>query len=198
MSKELDGFDDYRNFIKSFIIQNSNLWKIIYYPVFSPLKEEDLENPYEIFEDSSAITEKGNEVHGVVLFKQKNNTILNSSLPVILINFRSSTKGSLKEYNNIYIVIKIICKGEYIQDIEYEDDVCSRSNVIAKLFDNNLNKANINGLGEVKRISFDNLSINEENTCLLLTYRLTSFSCDLSSNINFQENVFGGESDELR
>ena len=191
MGKELDNYQDFKKFIKTFILTDMNLWKVVYYPNFSPLDENDPENPYDIFESETATSDEEGAIHGVFLFRQKNNTILNSSIPIVLIDFISRSKGNKKEYNNVYINFKILCKGDYIQEIQYEEEINNRCAVIAELIDNNFNKANINGLGEVERIGYEPIPINEENEGFLCTYRASSFSYNFMNNKNIQRKIRG-------
>lgn len=191
MGNELDNYQDFKKFIKTFFLTDMDLWKIVYYPQISPLDGEDPENPYDIFDSSTATNENDKEIHGVVIFRQKNDEILNASIPIILIDFKSLPKGNYKEYNNIYINFRIICKGSYIQDIQYKDDINNRISVIAELIDNNFNQSMINGLGEVKRISYDSIPINEENEGFSLTYKASSFSYNFINNKNIQKRIRG-------
>jgi hypothetical protein len=188
--KELDDFQEFKKFIKIFILQNSDLWKLIYYPVSDPLSQEDSENPYDIFDNSTAMNEDGsNGIHGVLLFKDKNNAILNASIPIILINFHSTRKSNSIEFNNVYCVFRIICKGDSVQELA---NGVNRSFAIAKLIDDEFAKANVNGLGKVERISFSELSLNEENVGYNIVFKASSFACDSLNNKNLNKRIMGG------
>lgn len=193
MGVELHDFDEFKKFIKTFFITDEELWKILYYPLYSPLDEEYAENPYDIFSTETITSDKGNDIHGVAVFGQKNDEILNASVPIVLIDFKSTPTGRCGEYSRIYINFRILLKGTYIQNINYKDEECSRINVIAKLIDDNFNKASVNNLGLIKNIGFEPISINEENSAFSLTYRGNSFDYDFSNNKNVQNRIFGGD-----
>ena len=44
--KELDKFNVYREYIKNLFIDNENLFKLVYYPLSSPLEVDLPDNPY--------------------------------------------------------------------------------------------------------------------------------------------------------
>ena len=177
--KELDDFKLFKDFIKRFILQSEDLWKLIFYGSGNPLLLDVSENPYEIFTPSSE--------HGCVLFRRKNDTILNEEQVSVLIDFESASSSC--EYDSVYIVVRIIAKGSNIQDLE---NGVNRSFAISKLFDDEFNTANINGLGEVKKKSMTPLSVNEENAGYLLLYTGHSFSSDIINNKNFKKRLLEG------
>jgi len=193
MGVELHDFDEFKKFIKTFFITDEDLWKILYYPIYSPLAEEYKENPYDIFSTDTMISNEGNDIHGVVIFGQKNDEILNASVPIVLIDFKSTPTGRCGEYTRVYINFKILLKGTYIQNINYKDEECSRINIIAKLIDDNFNKASVNDLGLIKNIGFEPISINEENSAFSATYRGNTFAYDYINNKNVQNRIFGGD-----
>jgi hypothetical protein len=187
LSVELDNFSEFRNYIKGIILSNEDLWKLIYYPVSSPLDKDFSENPYDIFNESMSIADKDVlGTHGVVLFKDKNDTILNSVVPVLLICFKSFKDENNYCIQNVKIEIKIIFKG----DIQELSDGSNRSYRIAKLFDDSLNSNIIGSNAKLIRDSFDVLKVNEENYGYILTFvsRTTSYTDEIQIYTHNQEN----------
>lgn len=179
--KELDDFKDFKKFIKDFIINNDDLFRLIYFPVFNPLSEDyETMTPYDIFEESTE--------HGCVLFKRKNSKVLSEEQITILIDFNSAPKGNSLTYRDIFITVRIIAKGTNIQELE---NGLNRINCIAKLFDDEFNQANITGLGKVTKEKFSDLSINEENAGKILIYCASNFSYDYLNNKNIQKQLRG-------
>lgn len=166
--KELDRFNVYREYIKNFFIENENLFKLVYYPLSSPLDTDLPDNPYSLF-----LEEQNDNVHGVVLFKQKNDDVLSYETPVILVNFTSETSKDNDYINIVSIEYKIILKGVNIQELV---DESNRAYKIAELIDEQFNHKIIENTGKIKRLSFDNLSINEENCGYKLEYQIQSTS----------------------
>lgn len=195
--KELDNFQDFKNFIMSFVLESNTLQKLIYYPLSNPLDDEraiDLENPYLVFDEDSAISEDGKTgIHGVLLFKSKNNTILNASIPVVLVYFNTAKLGNSNIYDNVYITFKIIMKGEAVQTLANGLD---RAYVIAKLIDDNFDKANVNDYGKVHLQSFDPLPLNEENSGYVSVYRARTLRGVLLDNKNYLQRTYGVDSRE--
>lgn len=193
--KELDNFQDFKNFIMSFVLSNNDLLKLIYHPLSNPLDDEravDLENPYLVFDEDSAIGEDGKTgIHGVLLFKSKNNTILNTSIPVVLVFFNTAKLGNNNIYDNVYITFKIIMKGESIQTLSNGLD---RAYVIAKLIDDNFDQAKVNDYGRVHLQSFDPLPLNEENSGYMLVYRARTLRGVLLDNKNYLKRTYGVDS----
>lgn len=179
--KELDDFQIFKRYIKSFILQNPDLQKIIYYPVKNPLLMDDLENPYDLFDSSTVMSSSGTGVHGVVLFRKKCDEIINAEIPIVLINSESTNLGDSGFMSNLYIVVRIIIKGSTIQDLE---NGLSRSSVMADLFDKNINSAKVNSIGKIKRQSFNPLNLNEENTGYCIIYKAQVISNRLLEEAN--------------
>lgn len=180
----------FKTFIKKFILEDLDLQKMIYYPYSSPLDKEDLENPYNIFDSTTAVKSDGTGAHGVVLFRRKCDEIINVEIPIVLVTFESTNKSNSKEFNNLYIIFRIICKGQNIQELSNGDN---RIEKIAEFIDNNFNYARVNNLGKTKQSSYSELSLNEENDGITLMYRANSFNCDWSSNKNFQKRIMHKE-----
>lgn len=186
--QELDNTQIFKRYIKNFILQNSDLQKLIYYPVKNPLLKDDLENPYDLFESTTAISSEGSGVHGVVLFRRKCDEIINTEIPIILITFESAPKGNSLTYRDIFIIVRIIAKGSNIQELE---NGLNRIDCIAKLFDDEFNQANITGLGKTKKEKYADLSINEQNDGKMLIYCASDFSYDYINNKNIQRQIRG-------
>jgi len=182
----INNFQVFEDFIREFIILDTDLFKMIYYPQKNPLIQADEENPYKIFEESES-----NE-HGVVLFGAKNNEILNTSNIVILIDFEQTPKGNLQEYNTVYIIIRTILKG----DVQKLGNGLDRAFIIDKLIENQLDRSTLTGLGEIKKTSFKPLPLNEQNQGYIAMYKATSFAYDFLNNKNIQKKYFGGEYNE--
>lgn len=179
--RELDDFQIFKKYIKSLILQNSVLQKIIYYPFKNPLIKDDLENPYDLFDSSTVMSSDGSGVHGVVLFRRKCDEILNAEVPIILITFESTKLGNSDMLDNVYIVIRTITKGDSIQELE---NGLSRSSVIADLIDKSLNSSKISSIGKVTRQSFQPLNLNEENDGFLTIYKAQVISNRLLEEAN--------------
>lgn len=176
--KELDKYNIYRSFIKDFFINCEELFKLVYFPYSSPLDSEMPDNPYALF-----IEEQNNNVHGVVLFKQKNDDVLSYETPVILVNFTSETSQGNDYINIVKVEYKIILKGTNIQELA---DESNRAYKIAELIDEQFNHKIIENIGKIKRISFEKLSINEQNCGYTLTYK--SISTLYDSEIEIYQN----------
>lgn len=181
----LDSFKVFKDYIKKFVLEDSSLQKLIYYPYTNCLSMNDIEDPYDLFNENTAVNGDSG-VHGVILFKRQANIIINSEMPLILVTFETTRKS--KTYSNIYIIFRIICKGTNIQEL---DDGSNRIYSIKEKISENLEMANITGLGEVTENSFKELSINDENDAVSLIYKCVDFSSDLSSNKNFQKRIRG-------
>ena len=179
--KELDDFGLFKSFIKNFIINDEILFKLIFYSSSSPLELELPDSPYEIFEESAE--------HGCVLFKRKNNKVLSEEQITILIDFNSAPKGNSSTFRDIFIIIRIIAKGDNIQELENN---LNRINCIGKLFDDEFNQANITGLGKTNKEKYTDLSINEQNDGKMLIFTASDFSYDYLSNKNIQKQIRGG------
>jgi hypothetical protein len=179
--KQMNSFQQFEDYIKQFIVTNIDLFKFIFYPMSNPLNEDEQEDPYRIFEESES-----NE-HGVVLFGAKNDEILNTSSICILIDFEQTPKGNLQEYNTVYILIRTIIKGN-IQKLENGLD---RAFIIDKLIENNLDKSNLTGLGEIRKTDFKPLPLNEQNQGYLSMYKAIVFSYDFIDNKNIQARIRG-------
>jgi hypothetical protein len=171
---EIADFDKFKSFIRNSIMSDEDLFKMIYYQYSSPLDMDYPENPYDIFTSSNE--------HGCVLFRRKNDEILSDEQINVLIDLHSSSISN--EYNVVYIVVRIICKGENIQELA---DGTNRVFSIAKSFDNNFNLAHVTGLGEVRQEKFKEIELNSQNVGYMLIYKAYTFSSDWSNNKNFQE-----------
>ncbi len=121
---ELNDFGKFKSFIRNFIIENSTLWKLIFYSCKNPLLEEYSLSPYEIFDESAD--------HGCVLFKRKNNTVLSDEVVNVLVSFYDTKISDSYFLNDLYICFHILCKGTNIQELE---NGISRTSAIAKLIE---------------------------------------------------------------
>ena len=178
--KKMNSFQVYEDFIRNFFLADVDLFKFVFYPSSNPLNELDEENPYKIFEE----TDNG---HGTVLFGRKNNTILNTCTIVVLIDFEQTSKTNYQDYRTDCIIIRTIIKG----DVQKLANGLDRAFIIDKLIENNLNKANITGLGTVKKLSFGEMPLNEENSGYISLYSATNFSYDVINNKNIQSRIRG-------
>lgn len=177
--KELNNFQNIKDFIREFIIEESDLWKTIYYSSSSPTLLNYSDNPYEIFEASNS--------HGCVLFRRKNDIVLSEEGINVLIIMYNVPYGNYNEYSSTFIDISIICKGVNVQEL---DDGTDRSAYIAYLIDNNINQARING-SLIKRESYKPIPLNEENSGWKSIYSCTDFSYDYINNKNIQKQIRG-------
>jgi hypothetical protein len=173
---ELNDFGKFKSFIRNFIIEDSVLWKLIYYSSKNPLLEDYSDNPYEIFEESSE--------HGCVLFKRKNNTVLSEETVNILVDFYDTKLGDSYFLNDLYICFRILCKGTNIQELE---NGVNRTSAIAKRIDDQFNLARVNNIGEIKRLSYKEIPINEQNDGVLLTYNCRNWGTKAGSNVNYKK-----------
>ena len=178
--KELDDFQEFKKFIRNFIIEDTVLWKLIFHSCKNPLLEEDSLAPYEIFEESSE--------HGCVLFKRKNNTVLSDETVNILVNFYDAKLGDSYFLNDLFICFSIIMKGTNIQELENN---VNRASAIAKRIDDQFNLARINNVGEIKRLSYKEVPINEQNDGILITYCVRNWSTHLTDNKNYMKRMYG-------
>lgn len=179
----LDSFKVFKDYIKKCVLEDSEFQKLIYYPYSNCLDMDDLENPYDLFSEDTAVN-NGNGVHGVLLFKRRADIIMNAEMPVVLVTFEATKKS--KDLLNVYIVFRIICKGNNVQ---YLNDGSSRIYSIKSLINDNLEGADINGLGKIEESSFQELSINEENDGMLLIMKGFAFNSDWSTNKNFKKRI---------
>lgn len=177
---ELDDFGKFKSFIRNFIIEDSTLWKLIFHSCKNPLLEEDSLAPYEIFNESSE--------HGCVLFKRKNNTVLSDEVVNVLVDFYDAKLGDSYFLNDLFICFSIIMKGTNIQELE---NGISRTSAIAKLIDDQFNLANVNKIGEIKRLSYKEIPINEQNAGMLITYCVKNWKTHLTDNKNYMKRMYG-------
>lgn len=187
----VNNFKIYEDYIKEFILKNQLLQKIIFYPYSDPFDDTravDLENPYDIFNHDSAISQDGTGTHGVVLFEDKDDTILNSSIPVLLITFDSVRLSDSYFLDTIRIIIQIICKGSSVRKLANGRD---RTQVIGDIFDNEFGTANINKIGEIHKQSYTKLSINEENSGYTIIFKCVGASRNLNNNKNYLQKRYG-------
>jgi len=191
---ELDNFQVFKSFIKKFIISNENLFKLIYYPYSSPLEKDMPENPYSIF-DGDKIQDKDDidNLHGVFLFRRKYDQVISSEIPVVLVTFTSAKVGNSDLLDDVFISIRILCKGTNIQELANGRD---RSSSIANLIDNELKFARITDVGNVSRKSYTDIALNEENVGNLLLYTSRSLASDLLDNVNYLKKHYGVDSRE--
>lgn len=167
--QELDNFYEFKQYIKQFILESDELFRLIYFCYKNPFDENTCsypENPFELFDSND-------NNHGTVLFKQKNDMILNYEMPTILINFSTESSQSNKSISYTKIEFSIICKGVNIQDLENGK---SRSYSIAKLIDKFMNHSDVVGTDKIKRLYFNNNLLNEENCGYEICYQTTTTS----------------------
>lgn len=179
--KELNDFQDIKNFIRKFIIDEDDLFKAIYYSESMALQKDLPYTPYEIFEPSNS--------HGCVLFRRKNDVVLSEEGVNVLITMYNVPYGNFNNYSSTFIDISIICKGVNVQEL---DDSTDRSAYIAYLIDNNLNQARINGC-LIKRESYKPIPLNEENSGFRAIYSTIGFSYDYLNNKNIQKQLRGDD-----
>lgn len=181
----LDSFKIFKDYIKKCVLEDQDLQKLIYYPYSNCLERDDLENPFDLFTEDTVFKD-GKGVHGVLLFKRQCDVIMNAEMPLLLISFETSTQSNSKEFQTVYILCKIICKGTNIQEL---NDLSSRIYSIAQELDNNLIDARINGLGTLKKSSMNELSINSENDAMLCIYQCSSFLKSTTNTKNYKKHL---------
>jgi hypothetical protein len=187
----INGFDKYEKFIKQFILNNTNLWKLVFYPYSNPLEDEravDPENPYEIFERQSDSEGKIIDSHGVVLFDDKDDTIQNSSNVTVLVNYSSTRASNSYFFDTNFINFQIICKGNTIRKLSNGKD---RTEVIANIINNNLALARVDIVDEIHKLSYTKLSLNEQNVGYSVTFKVKGASNDLRNNVNYNRRKYG-------
>lgn len=186
----IGNFNQYEDYIKTFILRDIILWKLIFYPYSLPLSDErsiDPEDPYQIFSRQKDNEENISDSHGVVLFDDKDNTIQNSSNVTVLIHFTSARVGNSYYLDNHYINFQILCKGDIRKLANGKD----RIEAIEERIDANFNLARVNGIGEIHKISSTKLQINEENSARSLTYKCKGLGTRVSTNINYNKRRYG-------
>lgn len=190
--KSINDFDKYTKFIQKFILQNTTLWKLIFYPYSSPLSDPraiDSENPYEIFSREVGSDGKILDSHGVILFDDKDDSIQNSSNVTVLVSYESTRFGNSYFLDNNYIIFQIICKGSGVRKLANGKD---RAEIIGNMIDDEFNLARINDIGEVHKISFEKLkNINEENIGRVLTYKCKGIGSKVLTNVNYNRRKYG-------
>lgn len=186
--KSINGFDKYTKFIMQFIMQNTTLWKLIFYPYSMPLSDSravDPEDPYVIFSRQTDADGKIIDSHGVVLFDDKDDSIQNSNNVTVLVNYHSERQGNSYFCDSIFITFQIICKGEGVRKLANGLD---RTQVIADLISNEFDKAKINNIGQVHKRAYDKINgVNEENTGHYIVFTDIGFSSNLKNNKNVQK-----------
>jgi hypothetical protein len=193
--KSISDFDKYTKFIQNFILSNTTLWKLIFYPYSMPLSDEraiDPEDPYQIFSRELDNQGKILDSHGVVLFQDKDDDIQNSSNVTVLIYYNSTGLNSSHFVENQYITFQIICKGS----VRKFSNGVDRAEAIGKLIDDEFNKANINKIDEIRRISFDKLNTNEGNSGRVAIYKVRGWISHLSENKNYLKRKYGSPDDK--
>lgn len=181
--KELNNFQDIKDFIKNFIIEDSELFKLIYFPNSFPNDNDFPDTPYEIFEPS--------EAHGCVLFRPKNDIVQSKEGTNVLIFFNSVNYNTILD--DLYITFSVICKGVNVQELA---DSTNRISTIANHIDNRFNMAVINDISKIKRMSFKPLSLNEENSGMLITYHCRTLAYNPLDNVNYLQKHYGVDSRE--
>ena len=174
--KELDQFDKFKSFIKDFFIEREDLFRLVWFSNSNPFDEISCpypDSPYQLFIPSSS--------HGCVLFRRKNDVVLSEECVNVIIDFQSIRKGSSYFLDDIYIIIRVVTKGSNIQELE---NGINRSHAIMKLIDNNLNCARVSNIGDVRRESYKELSLNEENVGYIGIYTGTVIGNDLLEEAN--------------
>lgn len=183
----INDFDKYERFIRNFILENITLWKLIFYPYSSPLSDmraEDPQDPYTIFTRELGSDGKVIDSHGVVLFDDKDDTIQNSANVTVLVNFTSVRLGNSPLIDTNYINFQIISKGSSIRKLSNGVD---RTKAIGELIVNEFDKAKISNIGQVHKMSFDKLSINEENVGHSICFKALGMSGHFKDNKNVQK-----------
>lgn len=194
--KSINDFDEYEQFIRNFILQNTVLWKLIYYPYSSPLSDEkaiDPEDPYTIFSRELGGDGKVVDSHGVVLFDDKDDTIQNSANVTILVYYESVPLGSSNLFDNNYIIFQIICKGESVRKLSNGKD---RVEAIINLIDNEFDLSRFNDVGTVHRIGNKKVILNENNIGRVVTYKCRGLRSHILDNRNYLQRTYGVDSNE--
>jgi len=187
--KELNDSQDIRNFIKDFIISDSELFKIIYYPVSSPLDLDYPDSPYSIFpEDNPDVGEELSNEHGVVLFRRKYDQVQSHEGVSLLIETISSRYGNSYFFNSTFVIFNIILKGTNVQTL---NDDSSRLGVISRKIINNFDRAIVNNIGEVRFASEKLLELNEENSGKAIFFELKTCATNINENVNYQIRKYG-------
>lgn len=188
--QSIGNFNQYEDFIKTFIVRDIVLWKLIFYPYSMPLSDEkaiDSEDPYQIFTREKDNEDKILDSHGVVFFDDKDNTIQNSSNVTVLIHFTSTRAGNSYFLDQHYINFQIICKGNIRKLANGKD----RIEAIEDRIDANFNLACVNDIGEVHKVSSTKLQMNEENGGRLLTFKCKGMGTKVSNNVNYNLRRYG-------
>ena len=187
--KELNDIQDIRDFIKDFIISDEELFKILYYPVSSPLDSELPDSPYSIFpEDNPDVGDELSNEHGVVLFRRKFDQVQSHEGVTLLIETISSRYGNSYYFNSTFVIFNIILKGTNVQTLS---DGSSRLGVISRKIINNFDRAIVNNIGEVRFASEKLLSLNEENSGKAIFFELKTCATNLNENVNYQIRKYG-------
>ena len=182
--KELDDFQEFKKFIKKFIIDSDDLFRLIYFPMSNPFSSEcETMTPYDIFEASSE--------HGCVLFRRKNDIVLSEESVNVLVNFHSAKVNDI--FDDLFITFHVICKGVNIQELENGVNRCS---AIANEIDNRFSKAVINDISKISRLSYKDISLNEENSGMLITFNCRVFANHLLDNVNYLKKQYGVDNRE--
>lgn len=183
MNLELNDFQKFREFIKDFIINDEDLFKTIFYSYSSPTDLDLPDDPYSIFpEDNPNLTDELTNEHGVVLFRRKYDQVQSREGITILINYYTAPLGNDPFLDSLFITFRLILKGTNVQTLS---DGSSRHGVIARGIINNFHMAKVNNLDYVQKISYKDLSLNEENSGSLLTFSCASFSHKQNENKNY-------------
>jgi hypothetical protein len=190
----INEFDKYEQFIRKFILENNSLWKLIFYSYSNPIEDEraiDPENPYQIFKRE--VNADGTDSHGVVLFQDKDDFIQNSNGVTLLISYESGRLGNSYFLDDNYIIFQVICKGSDTRKLANGKD---RIEVIMDLIDNEFNLARVNNVGEIHKISYKKLSLNEENVGKVAIYHCVGWGNKLSNNKNYLKRKYGSPDDK--
>lgn len=190
--KEISDFEKYRSFIKDFIVNCEPLFRLIWFSNSNPLDELNCplpDDPYRIFpEDYPNIDEELTREHGVVLFRRKDDKVQSREGITILVDCYSAKLGNSYFLDDLFILFRIILKGTNVQTLS---NGMSRHRVLAKLVDDNFNKAMINKIDTIDRLSYKDISLNEENSGYLLTYSCRNWSTHLTDNKNYMKRMYG-------
>jgi hypothetical protein len=191
--KSINDFDKYTKFISQFILENTTLWKLIFYPYSSPLTDQraiDPKDPYQIFTRDIITNENGtsSDSHGVVLFEDKDDSIQNSTGITVLVHYESTRLGDSYFLDTNHIIFQVICKGDDIRKLSNGKD---RVESIFELIDNEFNFARVNNIGEVHKITYEKLSLNDGNTGRVGIYKCIGWSSKLTNNKNYLKRKYG-------
>ena len=100
----------------------------------------------------------------------------------VLITHYSVPQGNSKFINSVFVQFDIINKGEHVQTLANGID---RTNAIGKIIDSYMNDAKITNIDYMKRETYKEIPINEQNSAMRLIYSTTCMSNKQNENKNY-------------